>query len=166
MPPSSSILLITLISLAITGLAVSYLFTAFRRKRMRCPQCGAKTPAAGATYVDETTGQKMRGEVDVPFAFVSASARMLVGVIAIVYIFIMLGTALGYEDCILQGTAMVCSEPGRNDHTVNLLYGLVVIAGGVIVSVNGAYQFLRARNSRGKKMTYEYVCAKNHKWQE
>ena len=166
MPPSSSILFLGLISLAITGLAISYLFTAFRRKRMRCPQCGEKTAANAAYYIDETTGQKMHCEVDVTFSLISSIARMLIGVIAIIYIFLMLFRALGYADCGLQGISMVCSQADRADHTVNLLYSLVFIAGGVFIAVTGANQFLRTRASRGKDKTYVYTCHNDHHWEE
>jgi hypothetical protein len=166
MPPSSSILLLILISFAILSMAASYLLTAFRKKQMHCPECGEKTPATAAYYIDEATGERMPAEVDVTFGLISSAARMLIGVIAIISVFIRLISALGYDNCDLQGISMLCSQAGQVDLTVNLLYSLVVIAGGVYIGVTGTNQFLRARSSMGKSTTYVYVCHNDHHWEE
>ena len=166
MSDSLSLLLVGLGAFAIIGLAVAYIFTSFRRKKVPCPQCGKKTPIAGAYYTDDVSGQKITGEADIPFALVSASSRVVIGIIAIAYVFIMLVGALGYEDCGFQGISMVCTDNGaaQDGLEVNLLYSLVAIVGGVIVMFNGGTQFARALQSRGKTMTYEYICLKDHHW--
>jgi hypothetical protein len=166
MSDSLLILLVGVASLAIISIAISYLFAAVRRKKDKCPQCGARTMAAAATYTDEVTGQKIPGEPDVPFALVSAVARAAIGIIALGYVFIRLFGALGYDSCDLQGISMVCKydDPTRPGTIINLVYSLLALVGGVIVIFNGGTLFSRALKSRGKAMTYEFVCAKDHHW--
>ena len=160
------VILVGIASLAITGIAVSYLFAIVRRKKMRCPQCGARTPVARAYFSDAVSGQKIAGEPDIPFALFSGGARMFIGVIAIVYVFVRLIGALGYDDCYLQGINMVCAYDYSSipDATINLFYSLVGIVGGLIVIVNGLTLFMRALSARGKDMTYEFICVKDHHW--
>ena len=166
MSDSLSLLLLVLATFAVTGLAVGFVLTAFRRKKAPCPECGAKTMVARAAYKGEVTGELVPGEADIPYALVSGSARVAIGLIALAYVFVQLTGALGYESCELQGISMVCTD-GLSTQAmmeVNLLYGLVAVVGGVIVLVNGGAQFARALKSRGKTMTYEYLCSKGHSW--
>jgi hypothetical protein len=165
---SLSVLLVVLATVAIIGLAAGLILTAFRRKRSPCPECGTKTIVARAAYKDEATGQLLPGEADIPYALVAGSAKVIIGIIAIAYIFVQLVSALGYENCGLQGVSMVCKDilSARPVLNVNLVYGLIAAVGGAVAIVNGGAQFLRAIRSREKAMVYEYLCTKGHHWEE
>lgn len=154
----------------IVALALAYIGTSISRKKSECPECSKKNPVTKAFYVDESTGEKIEGEGDISFAFVSAIGGIVLGIGACVYVLAITIPAFGDASCDFEGIIIECVSYGGSTKvttTINLPIAFVALFGGLGAIFNGINRIRRTLASRGKSMIYQYTCsACQHSWSE